>query len=81
MASDVEVAGVRRLGATVHDSRSRAHREREESKTNPSRGVLWLEGVANMAVHGGAMPAALGLVARALGSLKSLRKQTGRERS
>ena len=56
MGSGVEVAGVRRLGATVHDSRSRAHREREESEVNPSRGVLWPEGVANAAVRGGVMP-------------------------
>jgi len=56
MAGGVEVAGVRRLGATVHDSRSRAHRGREASEANPSRGVLWPEGVANAAVRGGAMP-------------------------
>ena len=80
MDSGGKVAGVRHLGTTVRDSRSRAHREREENKANPSRGVLWLVGMANVAVRGGAMPAASGLVARAPGSLKSLRKRTGRER-
>ena len=56
MDSGGKVAGVRHLGTTVRDSRSRAHREREENKANPSRGVLWLVGMANVAVRGGAMP-------------------------
>jgi len=55
------------------------HTEREESEETTPR-VFLARGGANAAVRGGAMPAASELAARALGSLKSHGKRTGRER-
>ena len=61
MAGGVEVAGVRRLGATVHGSRSQAHRKREKGKQGESTPRVFVaRGVANAAVHVGAMAGAAG---------------------